>query len=69
MTEKETETVTIYRDCDTCGGTGGYCDYMCYFTTKKHCQHKTKTICNCDSGQVSKEIEIPVSVIKEYYND
>lgn len=66
---EETETVTIYRDCKTCGGKGSYCDYMCYWNDKKMCDHKTKTWCNCNSGQVDVEIEMPKSVVEQYYND
>jgi hypothetical protein len=69
MTEKETETVTIYRDCEQCGGIGYTCDYMCYMNTKKHCQHRTRTGCGCDFGEVNIDIEIPKSVVEKYYDD
>ena len=66
---EETETVSITRDCETCGGVGYTCDYMCYFNSKKHCQHKMKTGCGCDFGERTIDIEIPKNIVERYYND
>jgi len=62
MTEKETETVTVMRECPNCFGQTGTCDHDC----DKACMHKKKTWCNCFGGEVEVEVEIPKSVVEKY---
>ncbi len=73
---EETETVTVMRECTWCQGTGRTCDVCDWnkreFGVVEDCRggnHERDTKCNCFDGQVEVEVEMPKSVVEQYYND